>query len=101
MSKKMDQTDPPANFQFSIARMLAVTAVVAVVFGVFKFVFTFKESVAVFCTFVIAVAAGGLALIGGKKEVTLVLWYLFATILVVLSVCLAFSLASWTFSKTS
>jgi multisubunit Na+/H+ antiporter MnhC subunit len=39
----MNKIDPPTKFQFSIARMLLATAAVALIFGIFKFLFTFDD----------------------------------------------------------
>jgi hypothetical protein len=85
----MNKIDPPIKFQFSIARMLLTTAAVALVFGVFKFVFAFTESIAVFSAALVAAASGGLVLLGGKREFGVVLWYVAAIIVLGLVICLA------------
>jgi len=58
----------PEKIQFSIARLLLATAMVALVFGVMRYLFDYKASPAIIVTSIIAFALGGIILLGKKRD---------------------------------
>jgi hypothetical protein len=61
-------SNQPKKIQFSLLRLLLATSMVALVFGVMKICFNFKESAEIFATSMIAIGLGGLVLICRKSD---------------------------------
>ena len=61
-------SDRPEKIQFSLLRLLLATAMVALVFGLSRFLYDFKQPVEIFASSMIAFALGGLTLICTKSD---------------------------------
>jgi hypothetical protein len=62
-----DNNNPRRIIQFSLARLLLATAMVALVFGIMKIQFDYKEPAEILVASIIAIALGGLVLICDKR----------------------------------
>jgi hypothetical protein len=58
----------PKKIQFSLLRLLLATSMVALVFGLSRFLYNFKEPAEIFASSIIAIALGGLTLICKKSD---------------------------------
>jgi hypothetical protein len=67
-----NNNNPRRIIQFSLARLLLATAMVALVFGIMKMQFDFKQPVEIFVASMIAISLGGLVLICDKREFIIV-----------------------------
>jgi hypothetical protein len=77
--KPVIDNDKKEVFQFSLARLLLATTVVAIVLGIMKSLLDFKEPVAIFISLLLAFVAGSLTLIYKKGDikqiVVTILWF--------------------------
>ena len=78
----------PKKIQFSLLRLLLATAMVALVFGLSRFLYDFKQPVEIFASSVIAFALGGLTLICTKSD----LKHIFYIIIAILGIIFVISL---------
>jgi hypothetical protein len=62
------ENNRPKKFQFSILRLLLATLMVALVFGLSRFLYDFKQPLEIIASAVIASALGGLTLICTKSD---------------------------------
>jgi FtsH-binding integral membrane protein len=72
-------SDRPKKIQFSLLRLLLATSMVALVFGLSRYLYDFKQPVEIIASSVIAFALGGLTLISTKSD----LKHIFGIIIVV------------------
>jgi hypothetical protein len=88
----------PRKIQFSLARMLLATAVVAIVFSVFGTLFSYKELATILLATLLALALGGLVLIGRKNELKIIgialLLYIGTTVILGVVVTMIFWICS-------
>ncbi len=68
VAKSQSDKVQPQRIQFSLARLLLATAMVALVFGTMKYLFDYKEPAEIIVTSIIAIALGCIILIGTKRD---------------------------------
>jgi hypothetical protein len=68
VDKNRTEKNQPQRIQFSLARLLLATAMVALVFGTLRCCFNYKESMEIVAASMIAIALGGLVLVTKKID---------------------------------
>ncbi|MGA2798525.1 MAG: hypothetical protein ABSE63_13165 [Thermoguttaceae bacterium] len=77
----------PKKIQFSLLRLLLATSMVALVFGLSRYLYDFKDPAEIFASSLIAFALGGLTLISTKSD----LKHIFYIVVVILGIIFVIS----------
>jgi hypothetical protein len=104
-SKKVDTSQSDRverrRIQFSLARLLLATAMVAFVFGVMRYWFDYRMPMEIVAASMIAFAFGGLVLVAAKRDIKELVFIAFVLIFLVIANVLVVYFAHSTASPTA